>query len=51
MQIQDSIDKGITKDLLATNIRQPSITLGEITGEITHDEIPSRMYDTFCIGK
>jgi tRNA modification GTPase len=44
------IDKGITNNLLAIEIRQALHYLGEITGEITSDEIPSRMYGTFCIG-
>jgi tRNA U34 5-carboxymethylaminomethyl modifying GTPase MnmE/TrmE len=32
-------------------IRHALHHLGEITGELTTDEIPSRMCDTFCIGK
>jgi tRNA U34 5-carboxymethylaminomethyl modifying GTPase MnmE/TrmE len=32
-------------------IHQPLHHIGEITGEITTDEIPSGMYRTFCIGK
>jgi tRNA modification GTPase len=40
----------ITNDLLAMDIRQALHHLGEITGEITTDEIPIRMYGTFCIG-
>jgi tRNA modification GTPase len=42
---------GITNDILAKEIRQALLHLGEINGEITSDEIPSRMYGTFCIGK
>ena len=44
------IEKGITNDILAMEIRQALHHLGEITGEITTDEIPSGMYGTFCIG-
>jgi tRNA U34 5-carboxymethylaminomethyl modifying GTPase MnmE/TrmE len=32
-------------------IRQALQPLEEITREITTDEIPSRMYSTFCLGK
>ena len=45
------IDSGITNDFVAQDIRHSLHHLGEITGEITLDKIPSGMYGTFCIGK
>ncbi|HBZ19934.1 MAG TPA: tRNA uridine-5-carboxymethylaminomethyl(34) synthesis GTPase MnmE, partial [Bacteroidales bacterium] len=38
-------------DLLATDIRQAIHYLGEITGEITTDEILANIFKNFCIGK
>jgi tRNA modification GTPase len=38
-------------DLLATDIRQSIHYLGEITGEITTDEILGNIFKNFCIGK
>ena len=50
-RVLNGIDNGITNDILAMEIKQALHHLGEITGEITTDEIPSRMYGTFCLGK
>jgi tRNA modification GTPase len=38
-------------DLIATDIRQAIHYLGEITGEITTDEILGNIFKNFCIGK
>jgi tRNA modification GTPase len=38
-------------DLLATDIRQAIHYLGEITGEISTDEILGNIFKNFCIGK
>jgi len=45
------IDEGITNDLLAMDIRQALHHLGEITGEITTDDLLSNIFSKFCIGK
>jgi tRNA U34 5-carboxymethylaminomethyl modifying GTPase MnmE/TrmE len=41
----------ITGDLLAMDIRDVLYYLGEITGEITTDEILGNIFKNFCIGK
>jgi len=41
----------LPEDLLATDIRQAIHYLGEITGEITTDEILGNIFKNFCIGK
>ena len=41
----------LTGDLLAIDIRQAIFYLGEITGEITTDEILGHIFSKFCIGK
>ncbi len=45
------LEENVTEDLLAIDIRQAIHYLGEITGEITTDEILSNIFKNFCIGK
>jgi tRNA modification GTPase len=45
------IDKGITNDILAMEIRQALHHLGEITGEITTNDLLNNIFSKFCIGK
>ncbi|MEM7550415.1 MAG: tRNA uridine-5-carboxymethylaminomethyl(34) synthesis GTPase MnmE [Bacteroidota bacterium] len=45
------IDDQITNDFLALDIRQSLHHLGEITGEITNDDLLANIFSKFCIGK
>lgn len=45
------IDNQITNDFLAMDIRQALHHLGEITGEITTDDLLDNIFSKFCIGK
>lgn len=45
------LDTGLPGDLLAQDIREIMHYLGEITGEITTDEILGNIFANFCIGK
>ncbi len=45
------IDNGITGDFLAMDIRQSLFHLGEITGEITTEDLLDNIFSKFCIGK
>lgn len=45
------IDGGVTGDFLAMDIRQGLHYLGEITGEITSDDLLANIFGKFCIGK
>ena len=47
----DGLDGGLPGDLLAIDIREVLHYLGEITGEITTDEILGNIFKNFCIGK
>ncbi|MGZ5243059.1 MAG: tRNA uridine-5-carboxymethylaminomethyl(34) synthesis GTPase MnmE [Bacteroidia bacterium] len=49
--IQRGIEIGITTDLIASDIRHALHHMGEITGEITNDEILGNIFSKFCIGK
>lgn len=45
------IDNKISGDFLAMDIRQALHHLGEITGEITTDDLLGNIFSKFCIGK
>jgi tRNA modification GTPase len=58
LRISESLERVITglnnqlpEDLIAIDIRQAIHYLGEITGEITSDEILGNIFKNFCIGK
>ncbi len=45
------MDEGVTSDFVALDIRQALHHLGEITGEISTDDLLGNIFSTFCIGK
>ncbi len=49
--VLNGIDGGITNDFLALDIRNSLYHLGEITGEITTDDLLANIFSKFCIGK
>jgi tRNA modification GTPase len=51
VRVLEGLDSQITGDLLAMDIREVLHYLGEITGEITTDEILGNIFKNFCIGK
>lgn len=50
-KVQFSLDEGVSGDLLAIDIRQALYHFGEITGEITSDDLLGNIFANFCIGK
>ncbi len=50
-RVLNGLDNSIPEDLIAIDIRQAIHYLGEITGEITSDEILGNIFRNFCIGK
>lgn len=51
VRVIEGVDNQLPTDLLAMDIRQVLHFLGEITGEITTDEILGNIFKNFCIGK
>lgn len=51
LKVQDGIDNGLSGDLMAIDIRQALYYFGEITGEITNDDLLGNIFANFCIGK
>lgn len=47
----DGLQHGLTSELLSEDIRAAINHLGEITGEITTDDILQNIFSKFCIGK
>jgi tRNA modification GTPase len=50
-RVKAGIMAGIPDDIISIDIRQAIHYLGEITGEITTDEILGNIFKNFCIGK
>jgi tRNA modification GTPase len=50
-QVTNALEMGIPGDLVAIDIRQALHFLGEITGEISTDELLGNIFSKFCIGK
>ena len=49
--VQHGLETGLSGDLLAFDIRQALYHFGEITGEITNDDLLGNIFANFCIGK
>ncbi|MCF6307384.1 MAG: tRNA uridine-5-carboxymethylaminomethyl(34) synthesis GTPase MnmE [Flavobacteriaceae bacterium] len=49
--VQDGINSNLSGDLLAIDLRQALYYLGEITGEVSNDELLGNIFANFCIGK
>jgi len=50
-RVIDGLDSGISGDFLSQDIRECMHFLGEITGQISNDEILGNIFGKFCIGK
>ncbi|MDR0431588.1 MAG: tRNA uridine-5-carboxymethylaminomethyl(34) synthesis GTPase MnmE [Tannerellaceae bacterium] len=50
-RVLDGLDQNISADFLSQDIRECMHYLGEITGQISNDEILSNIFQHFCIGK
>ena len=46
-----ALTKGVSGELLATDLRRAQQHLGEITGRITPDDLLGSIFGKFCIGK
>jgi tRNA modification GTPase len=48
---EESIECGQPTDIVVADIRESIHYIGEITGEITTDEVLTNIFSKFCIGK
>lgn len=51
LRVKEGLEIGITHDFLSQDIRECMFHLGEITGQISTDEILGNIFSKFCIGK
>lgn len=51
VDVLQGMDRGVTSDFVAMDIRQSLHFLGEITGEISTDDLLGNIFGRFCIGK
>ena len=49
--VKEGLESGVPGDLIAMDIRQANISLGEITGTISTDDLLGNIFGKFCIGK
>lgn len=50
-KVQLGIDEELPSDLMAIDVREALYHLGEITGQVTNDELLGNIFANFCIGK
>ena len=50
-RVSDGLASGLPSDLIAQDLRESISHLGEITGEISTDEVLGEIFKKFCIGK
>lgn len=50
-KVKHGLETDLSGDLLAIDIRQALYHFGEITGEITNDDLLGNIFANFCIGK
>jgi tRNA modification GTPase len=51
LEVLGGLDQLVTHDFLAMDIRRALHYLGEITGEVTTDDLLATIFSKFCIGK
>ena len=50
-RVKIGINEELPSDLMAIDLRQALYHLGEITGQVTNDELLGNIFSNFCIGK
>ena len=51
LRVQEGMDAGLSGELLALDLNGCLTALGEVTGQITNEEVLSNIFSKFCIGK
>ena len=50
-EVEKGLENNISGDLLSIDLRKAIYSIGEITGQITNDEMLGNIFSNFCIGK
>ena len=48
---REALEAGVTPDALLTDVEQAMAALGELTGRTVREDITSRIFQRFCVGK
>ena len=51
MLVMQALDNGFTGDLLASDLREALNALGEVTGQVSSEDLLDYVFSKFCIGK
>lgn len=51
IKVKHGLETGLSGDLMAIDIRQALFYFGEITGQVSNDELLGNIFANFCIGK
>lgn len=51
LRVQSGLQEGLSGELLSLDLQDCLSALGEVTGQITNQEILSNIFNKFCIGK
>ena len=51
LRVQQGMNEGLSGELLSMDLRDCLDAIGEITGEITNNEVLGNIFSKFCIGK
>ena len=51
VKVRFGLDNNISSDFMAIDIRQALFHFGEITGQVSNDELLGNIFANFCIGK
>jgi tRNA modification GTPase len=51
MLVMQALDNGLTGDLLASDLREALNALGEVTGQVSSEDLLDYVFSKFCIGK
>jgi len=50
-KVKSGMDEGLSGDLISIDLKDALFHLGEITGQVTNDELLGNIFSNFCIGK
>ena len=50
-RVEEGLESGLTSDLVALDLRYVLHSLGELTGDISNEEVLGAIFSKFCIGK
>ncbi|MGB9669414.1 MAG: tRNA uridine-5-carboxymethylaminomethyl(34) synthesis GTPase MnmE, partial [Anaerolineales bacterium] len=48
---KESLVKGLTDEFIAFDIKEATIALGEVSGEVVSEEVINEIFEKFCVGK